>query len=44
MDKMNALRFRKPGGPNPFVNKATLNNFLTIIKECTEAELARLSS
>lgn len=44
MDKMNALRFRKPGDPNPFVSKANLNHFLTIIKECTAAELARISS
>src|SRR5439155_5928166 len=44
LDKLHALKFRKPGDPNPFVSKANLNHFLTIIRECTEAELARLSS
>jgi metallo-beta-lactamase class B len=44
LDKLHALKFRKPGDPNPFVSKANLNHFLTIIKECTAAELARISS
>ena len=44
LDKLHALNFRKPGGPNPFVSKGNLNRFLTIIRECTEAELARISS
>src|SRR5437762_2840315 len=44
LDKLHALKFRKPGDPNPFVSKANLNHFLTIIRECTEAELARLGS
>ena len=44
LDKLHALKFRKPGDPNPFVSKANVNNFLTIIKECTAAELARISS
>jgi hypothetical protein len=41
---MNALRFRKPGDPHPFVSKDNLNRFMTIIKECTDAQLARISS
>ena len=44
LDKLHAMKFRKPGDPNPFVSKANLNHFLTIIRECTEAELARISS
>ena len=44
LDKLHALNFRKPGGPNPFVSKDNLNRFLTIIKECTDAQLARISS
>jgi metallo-beta-lactamase class B len=44
LDKLHAMKFRKPGDPNPFVSKANVQNFLTIIRECTEAELARLGS
>src|SRR5437016_2727907 len=44
LDKLHALNFRKPGGPHPFVSKDNLNRFLTIIRECTEAQLARISS
>ena len=44
LDKLHALNFRKPGGSNPFVSKDNLNRFLTIIRECTEAQLARISS
>jgi len=43
-DKLHALNFRKPGGPHPFVNKDNVQRFLTIIKECTLAQLARVSS
>ena len=44
LDKMHALNFRKPGDPHPFVSKENLNRFLTIIKQCTDAQLARISS
>jgi metallo-beta-lactamase class B len=44
LDKMHALNFRKPGGPHPFVSKDNFNRFMTIIKECTDAQLARISS
>jgi metallo-beta-lactamase class B len=44
LDKFNALRFRKPGEPHPLVSKDNLNRFLTIIKECTLAQGARISS
>ena len=44
LDKLHALKFRKPGDPNPFVSKANFNHFMTIIRECTEGALARVSS
>ena len=44
MDKIHALNFRKPGGPHPFVNKDAVDRFITVIGECTEAQLARIGS
>jgi metallo-beta-lactamase class B len=44
LDKMNALKYRKPGGPYPFVNKDAVVRFITIIRECTQAQLARIAS
>ena len=44
LEKIHALKYRKPGDPHPLVNKDNLNRFLTIIKECTDAQLARISS
>ena len=44
LGKIHALKYRKPGDPHPMVNKDNLNRFLTIIKECTDAQLARISS
>jgi hypothetical protein len=29
--------------PHPFISKDNLNRFLTIIKECTDAQLARIN-
>src|SRR5687768_15506131 len=43
-EKIHALKFRKPGDPHPLVSKDNLNRFLTIIKECTDAQLARIAS
>lgn len=40
LDKLNALQFRKPGGPHPFVNKAAVSRGQTIIYECMQAQLA----
>jgi len=42
IEKIHLLQYRKPGDPNIMVNKDNLNRFLTIIKECTEANLARI--
>jgi metallo-beta-lactamase class B len=44
LDKLRAIKYRKPGDPHPFVNKTVVNRFLTIMGECTEAQLARVSS
>jgi len=44
LDKLHAIGFRKPGGPHPLVNKSVVDRFLTIMRECTEAQLARIPS
>jgi metallo-beta-lactamase class B len=44
LPKINAVKYRKPGDPHPLVSKDNLNRFLTIIKECTDAQLARIVS
>lgn len=43
-NKIRALPYRKPGEPHPFVDKTELQRFLTIVKECDDAQLARLQS
>lgn len=42
LEKIHLLQYRQPGDPNIMVSKDNLNRFLTIIKECTEADLARI--
>ena len=37
--KINALRFRMPGDPHPFVNADAVQNHLTVSTECMEAQL-----
>ncbi len=44
LEKIHAVQYRKPGDPHPLVNKENLVRFLTILKECTDAQLARISS
>jgi metallo-beta-lactamase class B len=44
LEKIHAVQYRKPGDPHPMVSKDTLDRFLTILKECTDAQLARISS
>ena len=39
-DKVNAVKFRKPGGPHPFVSKSAVARAQTIIYECMDAQLA----
>ena len=41
--KLPALEKRKPGDPHPLVSKENLTGFLTVIEECTRAQLARLA-
>jgi metallo-beta-lactamase class B len=43
-DKLNALRFRKPGDPHPFVSKSAVSRFQTVISECMDAQLSWRSS
>jgi len=40
LDKLNALRFRNPGDPHPFVNKEAVGRQLTLVGECADAQLA----
>jgi metallo-beta-lactamase class B len=40
VDKVNAVQFRKPGGPHPFVNKAAVSRAQTVLYECMQAQLA----
>ena len=44
LEKIHALNYRKPGDPHPLVSKDNLTRFLTIIKECTDAQMALVSS
>ena len=41
-NKVIAVRFRKPGEPHPFVNKEYIDNHVTVMTECMEAQLAWL--
>ena len=40
MDKLAALKMRKPGEPHPFVNKELQQRFLNLLDECVSAQLA----
>jgi len=40
VDKVNAVQFRKAGGPHPFVNKAAVSRAQTVLYECMQAQLA----
>jgi len=42
LEKIHLVQYRKPGEPHPMVSKDNLNRFLTIMKECTDAQLARI--
>ncbi len=39
LEKFKALRFRNPGDPHPFVSADAVRRHLTVISECTAAEL-----
>jgi metallo-beta-lactamase class B len=44
LDKIYAVDYRDPGEPHPLVSRQNLDNFLTIIEECTRAQLARIEA
>ena len=40
LDKLKAVKFRKPGGPHPLVSKAAVSRAQTVLYECMQAQLA----
>jgi metallo-beta-lactamase class B len=40
VDKVNAVQFRKPGGPHPLVSKSAVSRGQTVLYECMQAQLA----
>ena len=43
LDKLNALRFRGPADPHPFISKDAVQRHLTLVGECADAQLAWLT-
>jgi metallo-beta-lactamase class B len=43
LDKLRAVKYRRPGDPHPFVSKDAVDRFLTIMGECTDAQLGRVT-
>ena len=43
LDKIHAVDYREGNEPHPLVSKDNVNRFLTIIEECTRAQLARVN-
>jgi len=43
LDKIHAVRYRKSSEVHPLVSQDNLNGFLTVIEQCTRAQLARIS-
>ena len=39
LEKLTALRFRNPGDPHPFVNRDAVENYQTVMSECSDATL-----
>ena len=44
LEKMAAVKTRKPGEPHPFVGKDAVQRFMTVINNCAEAQLAWTNS
>lgn len=42
LEKLHMFKYRQAGDPNPLVSKDNFNRFMTIMKECTDAQLARI--
>ena len=43
VDKVRAAQYRQPEDPHPFVSKDAVNRFFTMMGECTDAQLARVT-
>ncbi len=43
LDKINAVRFRMPGDPHPFVSSSAVRRHLTVVGECADAQLGWLA-
>jgi metallo-beta-lactamase class B len=43
-EKINAIRFRAPGTPHPFVGKEAISRHVTVMTECMAAQLAWLAN
>ena len=39
-DKIHALKYRKPGGPHPLVDKDSVKRYMNMTSECMDAQLA----
>jgi metallo-beta-lactamase class B len=44
LDKLNALRFRNPGDPHPFISKDAVQRHVSLVGACADAQLAWLTS
>jgi metallo-beta-lactamase class B len=42
LDKINALKSRRPGDAHPFVSSDAIQRHLTVISECSDAQVTRL--
>ena len=43
LDKIRAVKYRRPGDPHPFVSTDAVDRFFTIMGECTDAQLGRVT-
>ena len=43
LDKLRAVKYRRPGDPHPFVSTDAVDRFFTIMGECTDAQLERVT-
>ena len=43
LDKVRAVKYRRPGDPHPFVSTDAVDRFFTIMGECTDAQLGRVT-
>ena len=44
LEKINAVKFRMPDGPHPFVGSDAVRRHLTVVGECADAQLAWLEN